>query len=589
MKKFPFLRRPVRFVLYAALLALISTAALIFGWQYKLDGMVLDHAMDTYGYLVTVVPTDGQILDSDADPDFEENMPMMGGPAFVEEIPDDLVQWLYGRDDIARIDNRRTRSGLLGEYDRINAKSNSVGQISKAGRSAEIQYYFLEGTVLTVHANADGEIAIDICQVRVDRMWSDPEYPAKQMRVEIHRSGQESALEPGQKVFLLGQYVYSGISGIAETGETYVMTPGFHQTILGDDFTTNPVQKHACTVIPDGADPEQYIQELLASTGLDAMLERQRKTLYTVSLIETRDMTMIPLFAKGKALTYEGRGLTPKDRGEKVCVIPQALADRNKLSAGDTIALALGEGCYTDGTGRQTGLPGISDEFMEYGDYEVYEIVGIYSQKNIRPDNHLYFSYDDIFIPAEADTMAAVVQPYGFSLRISGPDYHDFQNDFQPVLDEYGYSMIVEDTGWDDVKESFYTMQARRKLTLACTCLAFGAAVAVFSVLLNAYCRYEYGLRRFLGASKLEALGIYGGTFLFTALPGGFVAAGVAWYAAVYFIKAALFVEMPLPTDGECALCLAFWAGLELIAIAAALLILSWRNERRGLLRLVRR
>ena len=594
MTKFPFLRRPVRLILYAVLLALITTAALIFGWQYQLDSMMLNHAMDTYGYLGTIVRSNGQILDSDADPDFVEDaeeMPMMGGPAFLEEIPEELVQWLYGREDVARIDNRRTTSGLLGQYHRTKAKSNATGQTAKAGGYDydEEQYWFLEGTVMVVIPNAAGEIAIDICQIQVDRMWNAPEHPAKQMRVEINRSGQESAPEVGQKVFLLGRMIYSGESGIPDTGETYLYTAAYAQYCLGNKYTPQVQDENAYTILPDGVDAEQYIQSLLASTGMDAVLERQLKTQYTVSLIQTKDMTMIPLFAQGKALTYEGRGLTPRDQGEKICVIPQGLAHRNNLSVGDTIQLAMSDVCYTDMTGRATGNPGREDFLPEYGAYEVYEIVGIYSQKHIRIGNQLYFSYDDIFVPSEENTVADTVQPYAFSIRISGPDYLNFQTDFQPVLDACGYSMIVEDTGWDDVKESCYTMQARRKLTLMCTGLAFGAAVAVFAVLLNAYCRYEYGLRRLLGASKGEAWGIYGGTFLFTALPGAVLAVAVAWYVAAHPMKNVLTMDLPLPTDGQCALTLAMWAGMELAAILMVLLGLSWCNERRGLLRLVRR
>ena len=47
MRTFSFLRRPGKPALYAILLALILTAALVFAWQYHLDGLVLGHAIDT--------------------------------------------------------------------------------------------------------------------------------------------------------------------------------------------------------------------------------------------------------------------------------------------------------------------------------------------------------------------------------------------------------------------------------------------------------------------------------------------------------------------------------------------------------------
>ena len=66
MRTFSFLCRPVKPVLYSILLALILTAALVFGWQYHLDGLVLDHAIDTYAYVGTLVRTEGQVLDYEA-------------------------------------------------------------------------------------------------------------------------------------------------------------------------------------------------------------------------------------------------------------------------------------------------------------------------------------------------------------------------------------------------------------------------------------------------------------------------------------------------------------------------------------------
>ena len=595
MKKFPFLRRPVRLILYAVLLALVTTAALIFAWQYKLDGVVLDHAIDTYAYLGTVVRTDGEIMDDYIDWEYEEEAPIMGGPAFLEEIPEELVQWLYDSEYVARIDNRRTLAGMVGQYHRM--KADQTGQTGKPGGSSGSMYWFLEGTV--VHANIwnpewDPDIAIDTYQVKVDQMWNDPNISTKQMVVEIYRTAHEAAsFEVGQRIFLIGRVV-SGSSGILE-GQTTISTPEYMRFVYGKDFELTAAQQNPYIIIPDGVDSEKFIQDFLNSTGLDDLLERQIRSLYTVTLRQTQDMKMIPIFAQGKALTYEGRMLTPSDMGKKVCVIPFGISQRNRLSVGDTIQLAYADDCYAvriePFIGRETGDPNEDDPVLEYGEYEEYEIVGIYSQKGVRANNNLYFGQTDIFIPAKADTAAETVRPYAFSFRVPGPDYVAFLDEFQPVLDEHGYSLIVEDTGWDDVKETFYTMQSRRQLMLLCAGLAFAAAVLVFAVLLNAHCRYEYGLRRLLGASKREAVGIYGSTFLFTALPGASAAVLAAWYIAVHPIKDALAADvmLPLPTDGQCALTLAVWAALELIAILAVLLVLSLRGERRGLLRLIRR
>ena len=300
---------------------------------------------------------------------------------------------------------------------------------------------------------------------------------------------------------------------------------------------------------------------------------------------------MIPLFAKGKAKTYEGRLLTPGDMGKKVCVISSLLSQRNRISVGDTIQLSLADGSYTLENGWETGEQGDKDTALTYGAYEEYEIVGIYTQAGRRTGNALYFTYNDIFLPAEEGSEAALQKPYTFSFKVPGPDYQNFLAEYEPVLADAGYTLVVEDTGWDDVKESFYTMQTRRQLMLLCAGAAFAAAIIVFAILLNAHCRYEYGLRRLLGAGKWEARGIYGAVFACTAIPGGAVAVAGGWFAAVHLMQKALASDktLPLPTDTQCAGLLAAWAAAALLAAFALVLLLAWQEERRGLLKLTRR
>lgn len=612
MQKFPFLRRPVKPVLYAVLLALVSAAALVFGWQYHLDGIILEHAIDTYAYVGTVVRSDGQIMDDDATRDsrdlaslYNTDVPEIGGPAFLEELPKGLVQWLYDSEYVSRIDSRRTQAALVGNYRRVNTEES--GQISKIDdlmmSVSGSSHYFLEATVVFVMENEwrnDDEIAMDDYRLRVDRMWSDPNFSQDTMMLNVWCLSDEPQFEVGQRLFLIGGHVNLGESGIPSDQVTLIESPDYmrrwHERNGGSLST---VEENSYVLIPEGVDSEQYILDFLESTGLGTMLERQLKNQYAVTVRRTGDMKMIPLFAKGKAKIYEGRVLSPADAGKKVCVISNALSQRNRLSVGDTIKLSLAGGCYTirgiggmeHAEGWETGNQGDADTPLTYSAYEEYEIVGIYTQAGRRTVNSLCFPYGDIFLPAEEGTAADVTKPYTFSFKVPGPDYQIFLTDFQPVLDEYGYTLVVEDTGWDDVKESFYTMQTRRQLMLICAAAAFAAAVAVFAILLNAHCSYEYGLRRLLGASNREARGIYGAVFAFTAIPGGIAAVATAWIMAVNLMAKALAADktVPLPTDLRCAGMLAAWAAAELAAAWLLLMLLARHAERKGLLKLTRR
>ena len=593
MRTFSFLRRPVKPALYAILLALILTAALVFAWQYHLDGLVLGHAIDTYAYVGTLVRTEGQVLDYEAtrdERDFYGISAEMGGPAFLEELPEELVQKLADSRYVSRIDSRKTQAAILGECTRIHAgETKQTARISDQMMSlGGTSYYFLEATVDKVMENEwrnDDEITVDHYSLRVDRMWSDPNFSQETMMLKVWCLSAEPQFEVGQKIFLLGDYVYYGESGMPSDQQTTFDSPEFIRDYIkrhGSDWELSTVEENRYILIPEGVDSERCIQEFLESTGLDVMLERQLRNQYAATVRRTQDMSMIPMFAKNKAKIYEGRLLTPGDMGKKLCVISNGLSQRNWLSVGDTIRLSRADGAYCLENGWETGEQGDEDAVLTYGAYEEYEIVGIYTQAGRRTVNALHFTYNDIFLPAEEGMTAALQKPYTFSFKVPGPDYQNFLAEYEPILADAGYTLVVEDTGWDDVKESFYTMQTRRQLMLLCAAAAFAAAVIVFAILLNAHCRYEYGIRRLLVAKMGEARGIYGAVFACTAIPGGAVAVLGSWFAAVHLMQKALASDktLPLPTPNQCA---------GLLAAFALVLMLAWQEERRGLLKLTRR
>ena len=602
MRTFSFLRRPVKPVLYAILLALILTAALVFGWQYHLDGLVLDHAIDTYAYVGTLVRTEGQVLDYEAtrdERDFYGITGEMGGPAFLEELPEELIRKLTDSGYVSRIDSRMTQAAMLGECTRVNLnETKQTARINEEMMSNSGQaYHYLEATVESVAMNEwrnEDDIAVDDYRLHVDRMWSNPEFPSETMMLKVWCLSAEPQFEVGQKIFLVGDYVYMGEHGIPSDQQTGFDSLEYLRDYIkryGYDWELSTVQENRYILIPEGVDSESYIQEFLESTGLDVLLNRQLRNRNAATVRRTQDMSMIPMFAKNKAKIYEGRLLTPGDMGKKVCVISNGLSQRNRLSVGDTIRLSLADGSYCLENGWETGEQGDEDATLTYGAFEEYEIVGIYTQAGRRTVNALHFTYNDIFLPAEEGSEAALQKPYTFSFKVPGPDYQNFLAEYEPVLSDAGYTLIVEDTGWDDVKESFYTMQTRRQLMLLCAAAAFAAAVIVFAILLNAHCRYEYGIRRLLGAKKGEARGIYGAVFVCTAIPGGAVAVLGGWLAAVHLMQKALASDktLPLPTNTQCAGLLAVWAAAALVAAFALVLMLAWREERRGLLKLTRR
>ena len=54
MRKFTFLRKPLKLILIAMLMVLLSTAMLVFCLQSFLDGLVMDYSMNSTAYVGSI-------------------------------------------------------------------------------------------------------------------------------------------------------------------------------------------------------------------------------------------------------------------------------------------------------------------------------------------------------------------------------------------------------------------------------------------------------------------------------------------------------------------------------------------------------
>ena len=74
-----------------------------------------------------------------------------------------------------------------------------------------------------------------------------------------------------------------------------------------------------------------------------------------------------------------------------------------------------------------------------------------------------------------------------------------------------------------------------------------------------------------------------------TAIPGGALALAGAWSMGIRLMEDVQDAPLPLPTASQCAATLAIWTAWALLAALLVLMLLAWRAERRGLLKLTRR
>lgn len=305
---------------------------------------------------------------------------------------------------------------------------------------------------------------------------------------------------------------------------------------------------------------------------------------------------MHPYFSSGRIFLESGSAISPAHRGKRVCVISQGLANRNRLNVGDTIRLAVADGCYTTSglypseNGWESGFPMEFEEMLEYGVFEEYEIIGVFSQISRDVSDPLFLSQNDIFIPA-AEPAAGDVRSYNFSFRVEGTGYEAFRQELAPILADSGYRLKLRDTGWDAVEDAFLAIRERRAVLIVSAVLTFLLSAGLFAVLTNRIGRYEYAIKRLLGASQWEASGEYAAHFFAAGIPGMLAGGGTS--VAVYLLwmrpemEEVLAVELPAAVQCAGILLLSAVGGLLLSAVL--LMLQGLIQEQRGLLRLIRR
>ena len=575
MKRPPFLRRPGKLILTSLLLAVTAGAAMLFALQVWLDAATLTQSMDAYAYVGTRA--------------YETNQPVLADIqtamdlAFLDEA---VVEQIKDSGHVTSVDIRTTKAGLAENIVTIPDRMLTTGRLN--------QHYFAEGTVISRQDSMDaGDLLYEFYTLRLERQWGGNTLQPSGLYIYLYRTPADAPLEPGSRVFLIGGYMPDG--NAVRTDSMIVYTPSAAANIRGQRYADSILTRNAIAVIPDGADSEQWILQYMEDTGLLALYQKYTALEKAVTVRQVSELVMHPYFCSGRIFLESGRAITPSDHGKRVCVISQGLSNRNRLYVGDAIRLAVADGCYTTSglspseNGWESGFPMESEEILEYGAFEEYEIIGIFSQISRDVGDPLFLSQNDIFIPAEA--AGGDVRSYNFSFRVEGTGYEAFRQELDPLLDDSGYRLKLRDTGWDAVEDTFLAIRERRGVLILSAVLAFALSAGLFAVLTHRNCCYEYGLKRLLGAERSEAAREYAAAFLAAGVPGLLAAGASALAAYLLWMRPGMteVLSLPLPTAFRCAGMLLMTAAGELLLSAFILMLLCLVQERRGLLRMIRR
>lgn len=568
MSKFTFLRKPLKPLLIALLLVLSSTAMLVFYLQSLLDGLVMEHCMNGAAYI-------GMLYDP------SQKYPML------EEIPADILQALTDSDTV---DNVMTVSVYSARAEGVASVRDGFG--NKDSLNVKL---FVEGTVASEpFLTPAGNEVQESFELQITTLWGG-NWPRSSIMVYIFREGgtKQAQLKEGDHVFLVGRY------GSREANGMLLVDPR-SWAALGETHV-GAIWNHPILVLPDGLSAEASatrIRSFMQETGLEDSWAMMGKLGDMFTVLEVKDMSMLPTVVDGETFVIQGRELRPEDAGSRVCMISDAVADENDLAVGDTIQLSIASDCYTyrsDGYyyGWRGGYPTEGDTLLEYPEYGEFEIVGIWSEIGhvVGRADYRHHTRNDIFIPSGILSAPSVgAQARSVTFRVLGPDYEAFMDEFEVPLHELGYTLSLTDSGWETVSSSFYAMSDRRVLMTACAVVALIAAVLSFVVLLSSHFRYEFALRRLLGAYPREAVGIYISGFLVTAIPAVLLSVGCSFCAYCLWLKeqAAATLPVVLPADESILAYLAGWACIELAAAFAVLMAFALVTGRRSLVQLLK-
>ena len=567
MKKFPFLRRPLKLILYGFLFALITTAALIFAWQYVLDGLALDYSLRNYAYIATV-------YDEYAD------------EPLLQLLPSKITQQISDSKHVDFVDLQQIRGGKLLDAKTIPEHMMTTQQLN--------QHYFVEAVIIQDHSRPqDTPVREEIYTARLQQQWGASNIAHASITICLTRLAEEPGWESGDHIFVIGNYIVE--HNAVKTTEMEVISPGAAQLfgMNGSILADNPY-----TVLPKdltAAESKEYILHWMEETDVAPLYERYAQLGQNVTIKTVQDMSMVSYMANGRFYIADGRPLYETDDGKKVCVISQGLSLRNRLRIGDTITLAIADSGYMvsdqyDIAGYESGFP-MEDEgnLLMYPEGESYEIVGIFNQLSKDRNDPFFLTQNDIFIPSAGGMSFENARPYTFSFRILGPDMDGFMAEFQEELEAQGYAFSIIDAGWEDVADSFYAMKDRRTMMFICAVAAFLVAVVLIVVLIQQNFRFEYGVMRLLGAYQKEAFRTYVAGFLFCTLPGVVISAGAGSVVYTLWLREAIssIVPVAVPSNFCCMMTLLGWAMGESVVAFLLLCVVVKLSERNRLLKLI--
>lgn len=251
--------------------------------------------------------------------------------------------------------------------------------------------------------------------------------------------------------------------------------------------------------------------------------------------VATNSMNLLPTWHEENMVIASGREISTEEfaEGAMVCLVPDKLANRNRLSVGDKIDLPLlcsyyGDLSNIDGVApADLSLLNANGEYYEPFWEQEYEIVGIYT----RYGSYMEVGEDMFIIPAKSvqasdENNIAWFEPMSkatVSFEIPNGNITEFNNALLKAVPEAeNLDITYDDRGYSEIMKS---LDNSRGMALLLLLVGIMAALCIVALLLYFFVAKEKkrtAIERSLGMSKRQCrVSLLAGLMILTIVAAG--------------------------------------------------------------------
>lgn len=250
-----------------------------------------------------------------------------------------------------------------------------------------------------------------------------------------------------------------------------------------------------------------------------ALCEEYRLYYESLPVTATEDLNLIMAFYAKEAYVTEGEVFSAEDyqQGNRVCLVSERFANRNKLKVGDSVHLALRYANYAASAYSGGLLWGVNVEGESYPVFEEadYQIKGIYASVagGYRGRDYLVDDRNEIFIPTASiknsneNNIAAYGPMKGYTTAFRIPNGRESIENFKEKWEaqNVGYVDIsFYDGGFCELEEGLQSMEKMSVLLLATGAVSAVCIVIFFCHLFITKQKKRTAIERSLGMKKRQ-------------------------------------------------------------------------------------